>query len=57
MACNTATVDREENPVALFYLLEDARRQQDFGRAAEMQKKLAELGVVVTYNPKRRQPQ
>lgn len=39
----------ENNPVALFYILEDARRNSDFEKAALAQKKLKQLGVIVEY--------
>lgn len=46
--------NQDESPVALFYVLEDARRRKDFHAAAWAQRRLAELGVVVTYRPDRR---
>jgi hypothetical protein len=51
---STGQMDCDKSPVALFYLLEDARRRRDFEEAARAQKQLADLGVIVKYRPERR---
>ena len=43
-----------DDPIALFLFLEYARERHDFPRAAAAQRRLRELGVVVTYRPGRR---
>ena len=50
------TEEREikDSPIAWFYTLEDARRQNDFERAAEAQKQLKRLGVEVRYRNKKK---
>jgi hypothetical protein len=54
MAQNAAQTDCDKSPVALFYLLEDARRRRDLEDAAAAKRKLAELGIVVRYRRQRR---
>jgi hypothetical protein len=54
MAKSTTQADCDKSPLALFYLLEDARRRQDFEQAAVAQRKLRDLGVVVTYRQQQR---
>ncbi len=39
----------KDSPIAWFYILEDARRQGDFERAAKAQRELERLGVHVRY--------
>lgn len=41
--------DYNESPVAWFVVLEQARKQNDFERAAEAQRELQRLGVNVKY--------
>jgi len=43
----------EDNPAAWFAVLESARQQNDFARAAEAQKQLTRLGVRVIYGRQR----
>lgn len=43
------TQDIKNSPIAWFYLLEDARRRNDFDRAARAKRELERLGVLVTY--------
>jgi hypothetical protein len=38
-----------QNPIGLFFILEDSRHKGDFARAAEAQKELLRLGIVVRY--------
>ncbi len=47
---SAAAVDYSKSPIALFYLLEDARRRNDFERASQAQKQLRSLGVDVSYH-------
>ena len=49
------TAGIKSSPVALFYILEDARRNSDFKCAAEAQQQLERLGVVVKYKRAKQQ--
>jgi hypothetical protein len=51
-----ADVDYQRSPVAWFVVLEQARHDRDFERAAEAQRKLRELGVEVRYRPEQPEP-
>jgi len=49
MRGNKHIVDFEKSPTAWFCVLETARERGDFTQAAEAQKQLQRLGVVVRY--------
>lgn len=39
----------KNSPIAWFYVLEDARREGDFERAAQAQRELRRLGIEIRY--------
>jgi len=45
----------KDSPIAWFYMLEDARRRNDFERAAKAKQELERLGVRVEYTKSRKE--